>query len=56
MDVDQTVARREADEARVRARLSAHSAEPEGRVFGLTGIEMFDANFSGDLPPAPRRV
>jgi acyl-coenzyme A thioesterase PaaI-like protein len=53
MDVDQVVARWEADEARIRARLSAPDAEPKAQVFGRSGMEMFEAIFSGDLPPAP---
>lgn len=53
MDVDQIVAGWEADEARVRARLSAPDAEPKGQAFGRSGMEMFEAIFSGELPPAP---
>lgn len=53
MDVDQVEARWEADEKRVRARLSAPDAEPKAQVFGRSGMEMFEAIFSGELPPAP---
>ncbi len=53
MDVDQVIARWEADEARVRARLSAPDAEPKGQVFGRSGMEMFEAIFAGELPQAP---
>lgn len=53
MDVDQVVARWEAEETRVRARLSAPDAEPKGQVFGRSGMEMFEAIFCGELPPAP---
>ncbi|WP_338649394.1 PaaI family thioesterase [Pseudomonas sp. ML2-2023-3] len=53
MDVDQVVARWEADEARVRTRLSAPGAEPKAQVFGRSGMEMFEAIFSGELPAAP---
>jgi uncharacterized protein (TIGR00369 family) len=53
MDVDQIVAGWEADEARVRTRLSAPDAEPKGQAFGRSGMEMFEAIFSGELPPAP---
>lgn len=53
MDVDQIVAAWEADEARVRARMSAPDAAPRGQVFGRSGMEMFEAIFCGELPPAP---
>lgn len=53
MDVDQVVAHWEADEKRVRARWSATNAEPEAQVFGLSGMQMFEAIFSGELPPPP---
>ncbi|WP_175781747.1 PaaI family thioesterase [Burkholderia anthina] len=53
MEVDEIVARWEVDEARVRAHLSAPDAEPRGRVFGRSGMEMFEAIFAGELPPAP---
>ncbi|MFU5804175.1 PaaI family thioesterase [Pseudomonas aeruginosa] len=53
MEVDEVVARWEADEARVRARQSAPGAEPRGKVFGRSGMELFEAIFSGDLPPPP---
>lgn len=53
MDVDQVVAHWEADEVRVRTRLSAPDAEPKAQVFGRSGMEMFEAIFSGELPPAP---
>lgn len=53
MDIDQVVARWEADEKRVRARWSATDAEPKAQLFGLSGMQMFEAIFSGALPPAP---
>ncbi len=53
MEVDEVVNRWEADEARVRARLSAPDAEPNRQVFGRSGMEMFEAIFAGELPPAP---
>lgn len=53
MQVDEVVAQWEADEARVRARLSAPDAEPKGQVFGRSGMEIFEAIFAGELPPAP---
>lgn len=53
MVIEQVLARWEADEARVRALLSAPDAEPKRQVFGLSGMEVFEAIFAGDLPPAP---
>ncbi len=53
MDAGQVVACWEADEKRVRARWSAPDAEPEVQVFGLSGMQMLEAIFSGTLPPAP---
>jgi len=53
MEVDEVITRWEADEARVRARLSAPGAEPNRQVFGRSGMEMFEAIFAGELPPAP---
>lgn len=53
MQVDGVVARWEADEARVRARQSPPDMEPKGEVFGRSGMAMFEAIFSGELPPPP---
>lgn len=53
MEVDEVVAQWEADEARVRARQSVPGAEPKGKVFGRSGMEMFEAIFNGALPPPP---
>ena len=53
MEIDTVIARWEADEARVRPRLSAPQAEPKGQVFGRSGMEVFEAIFAGELPPAP---
>lgn len=53
MEVDEVVACWEADEARVRARQSTPGAEPRGKVFGRSGMEMFEAIFAGELPPPP---
>ncbi|QET31272.1 PaaI family thioesterase [Burkholderia multivorans] len=53
MQIDEVVAQWEADEARVRTRLSAPDAEPRGKVFGRSGMEMFEAIFAGELPSAP---
>ncbi|KWS82690.1 aromatic compound catabolic protein [Pseudomonas amygdali pv. dendropanacis] len=51
MEMEDVVALWEADEARVRARLSPPGSEPKGNVFGRSGMEMFDAIFAGELPP-----
>jgi hypothetical protein len=53
MTSDEVLTQWEADEARVRARQSAPGAEPKGKVFGHSGMEMFEAIFSGELPPPP---
>jgi uncharacterized protein (TIGR00369 family) len=53
MNVDEVVARWEADEARVRARQSAPGAAPKGQVFSRSGMAMFEAIFAGELPPPP---
>ncbi len=53
MEVDEMLARWEMDEARVRARQSAPDAAPRGKVFGRSGMEMFEAIFAGELPPPP---
>jgi len=54
MEVEDTLARWEAEESAVRARLSATSgvARPE-QVIGRTGLETFEAIFAGELPPPP---
>jgi uncharacterized protein (TIGR00369 family) len=53
MEVDQVVARWGAEEQAVRARLRAPEAAPTEQVFGRTGMEVFEAIFAGELPPAP---
>jgi len=53
MNVDQMVACWEADEERVRARWSAPGAGPKVQTVGLSGMQLFEAIFAGDLPPAP---
>ncbi|MFT3803553.1 MAG: PaaI family thioesterase [Burkholderiaceae bacterium] len=53
MDVDQVIAQWESDEAHVRKRLIAPGASPRGEVFVRSGMEMFEAIFTGELPPAP---
>ncbi len=56
MNVDQVVACWEADEQRVRARWSACQVNPEIQVSGLSGMQMLEAIFSGDIPPAPMGI
>lgn len=54
MNVDETLAQWRAEEAAVRARLAPEAgyARPE-QVEGLTGMEMFQAMFAGELPRPP---
>jgi uncharacterized protein (TIGR00369 family) len=54
MNIEETVARWQAEEDAVRARLSvtAGYARPD-QVYGLTGLEMLDAIFIGGLPRPP---
>ena len=53
MDVQQIVARWDAEERVVRARLREPGTAPRGQIAGRTGMEMFEAIFAGELPPAP---
>jgi len=53
MDIQQVVARWKAEELAVRARLSTPGIAPHEKIAGRTGMEMFDAIFAGELPPAP---
>ena len=53
MSVNEILAQWEADEARVRARFKAPDVVPKGQAFNRTGLEMFEAIFSGELPPPP---
>lgn len=53
MTVDQTIERWKADEAAIRARLSQADAAPQEQVAGRSGMEIFEAIFAGELPPAP---
>jgi len=53
MDVQQIVARWDAEERAVRARLRAPGTAPREQIAGRTGMEMFEAIFAGELPPAP---
>lgn len=53
MEVDQVVARWDAEEEAVRARLLPPDAASQEQVASRTGMEMFEAIFAGKLPPAP---
>ncbi|QJW56453.1 hypothetical protein HL670_03349 [Serratia plymuthica] len=53
MDVDQVVAQWIEEEQAVRTRLQASDAIPRGKAFSLTGMEVFEAIFAGELPPPP---
>ena len=53
MTPDQTLASWIEKETAVRARLMAPGVAPREQVFGLTGMEVFEAIFAGKLPPAP---
>ena len=53
MNVQQVVARWDAEERAVRVRLRDADAAPQEQIAGRTGMEMFDAIFAGELPPAP---
>jgi uncharacterized protein (TIGR00369 family) len=53
MNLDEVVARWAAEECAVRSRLMAPGAAPRTQVFGLTGMQVFEAIFAGELPPAP---
>lgn len=47
------IARWEADEQAVRARLRAADVASQNQIAGRTGMQMFEAIFAGELPPAP---
>ncbi len=53
MNVDQVVARWLEEEQAVRARLSSATDVTQEQVMGRTGMEIFEAIFAGELPPAP---
>ena len=53
MTVYQVIERWKADEAAVRARLREPDAAPQEQVAGRSGMEVFEAIFAGELPPAP---
>jgi uncharacterized protein (TIGR00369 family) len=53
MTPDQVLASWKEKEVAVRARLLAPGVAPRELVFGMTGMEVFEAIFAGRLPPAP---
>ncbi|CAN0621686.1 Uncharacterized domain 1-containing protein [Burkholderia multivorans] len=53
MKVEQVIARWDVEENAVRARLLPPDVAPREQVAGRTGMEVFEAIFAGDLPPAP---
>ena len=53
MTPDQILASWKEKELNVRARLLPPGVAPRGKVFGMTGVEVFEAIFAGMLPPAP---
>lgn len=53
MTVDQTIELWKADEVAIRARLREADAAPQEQVAGRSGMEIFEAIFAGELPPAP---
>lgn len=53
MTPDQILANWKEKELNVRARLLPPGVAPRGQVFGMTGMEVFEAIFAGVLPPAP---
>lgn len=52
-DLMETLARWEADEARVRAGLAAPGVPSRAQLAGKTGLQMFEAIGSGELPSVP---
>ena len=53
MPFEQIAAQWEADEKAVRARLIAPDSVPTEQVARRTGMQVFEAIFAGELPPAP---
>lgn len=53
MKVDQVISDWKAKEAAVRERMCAPGVVPREKVFGMTGMEIFEAIFAGVLPPPP---
>lgn len=53
MTVDQVIELWKADEAKVRTRLQEPNTAPQEQLAGLSGMEVFEAIFAGELPPPP---
>jgi len=53
MNVQQVVARWDAEEKAVRARLRDADTAPQEQIAARTGMQMFEAIFAGEFPPAP---
>lgn len=53
MKTDQILASWREKEVAVRASLLAPGIAPRAQIFGMTGMEVFEAIFAGKLPPAP---
>lgn len=53
MSHQQTLDEWQQEAAAVRSRLTAPGAAPRDKVFGLTGLQVFEAIFAGELPPPP---
>jgi uncharacterized protein (TIGR00369 family) len=53
MELDEVIASWEKEEQSVRARLMAPGVATQEQVRGMSGMEMFQAIFAGELPPPP---
>lgn len=53
MTAQQTLEEWQETERRVRSRLGHSGTAPREKVFGMTGMEVFQAIFAGDLPAPP---
>jgi len=53
METDEVLAQWEAEEAAVRARFSTGNVRPLQNIAGLTGLQVLEAMFTGELPPPP---
>ena len=53
MTHQETLERWQEQERAVRSRLSAVGTAPREKVFGMTGMQVFEAIFAGELPAPP---
>ena len=53
MEVDQVIAQWEEEEKSIRALMNVTYTTAPEQLISLTGMEMFEAIFAGELPPAP---